>query len=335
MIEVQQYSDISKICNVWEYLYGKNRNASVYQSAVYNRLIWSNIRPYRYILRMTPVFYVFYEKGNPILIIPLFKSIVGNNYRVFGDKAGCGYLDFIYDEVFTIDKLAECLKILSERFRITQINLNHVRSNTILGQYALRNGGVICDTPCISILLPEKYAEYYESLSKNMRQNIRTSYNRLVKDERTVDFKLCKYSELSTYEKKKLLEIYIERQLNKYKKFGKSFYKYFVTNIDIGTKAENFDDLEDVFILLIDGDIAAFFDAIYYHEIIVVPRLCIVEEYSRYSPGIILLNEAIKMLLGNSKIKQIDLTHGNEQYKKSMGGKEFYCVEGRMLINCT
>jgi hypothetical protein len=330
MIEIKRFKDFDEIKEIWECLYTNNPDSTIYQSVKYNELIWNNFFPYRIILRVIPVFYVFFQDGRPILIIPLTKSISSNKYYIFGNKSGGGYLDFIYDGTLTACDLENCLNKLRNQYNITSIVLNHVRSQTTLGTYSLKNGGKLSDVPCTSIILPDSYDEYYSSLSKNMRQNIRTAYNRLAKDELELKYDFSDYRELPRSQKDELLNIYINRQTTKYKANRRCLFSIFTKYVDIGTKAENSDELEAVFLIRIDGQIAAFFDALYDEETVIVPRLSIVDSFNRYSPGVILLNESIKWVIENTKIRKIDLTHGDEKYKLAMGGTVFQCVEGKL-----
>ena len=55
------------------------------------------------------------------------------------------------------------------------------------------------------------------------------------------------------------------------------------------------------------------------HNVVYVPRLSCNIKYLRYDPGILMLNESIKILL-NEGIRIIDLTRGDEPYKFAMGG---------------
>lgn len=52
----------------------------------------------------------------------------------------------------------------------------------------------------------------------------------------------------------------------------------------------------------------------------VIPRLSINDEFARYSPGYLLINEAIKWFSANSNIRIIDLSEGAEKYKLDLGG---------------
>ena len=57
---------------------------------------------------------------------------------------------------------------------------------------------------------------------------------------------------------------------------------------------------------------------------ILVPRLAINGNFSRYSPGIILINETVKYIKNEmNNVNVFDLSKGAEQYKFVMGGSEY------------
>lgn len=54
-----------------------------------------------------------------------------------------------------------------------------------------------------------------------------------------------------------------------------------------------------------------------------VPRLAINPKFSRYSPGIILINETMKLCESEFGYTEFDLSKGIEQYKIAMGGEKY------------
>jgi CelD/BcsL family acetyltransferase involved in cellulose biosynthesis len=55
----------------------------------------------------------------------------------------------------------------------------------------------------------------------------------------------------------------------------------------------------------------------------VLPKLAINMDFSRYSPGGILINESIKYIYENQiPITNVDLSRGEERYKYIYGGKQ-------------
>lgn len=78
-------------------------------------------------------------------------------------------------------------------------------------------------------------------------------------------------------------------------------------------------------VLIIDGKVGAFMQGFYNERLksFEVPKLAMNEEFSWYSPGLVLVNETAKMFIADSRIQYIDLTRGTEKYKTDMGG-QFY-----------
>lgn len=333
MVRVVKVNSFTEIEKEWGYLLKHNSGFSYYQSVPYMRVLWSNILPYCLVLRVVPRFFLFSENGEIKLILPLFKKLFKNEYTLYGYRTGVGYLDAIYSDELRLSDFSNCFYELKNYIKGSIIRFEHVRYENTLGKWLLMNGGHISEKGCTEIVLPDCYDEYYQSLGKHMKQNIRTSYNRLDTDKCQYVFKCKSYSGMPGDLSKKLNQMYITRQISKYKK--SKLYSYFVKYIDLGTRIHKSSDLDvRAFILLINNQIASYFDAIIADKVIIVPRLAISDTFNRYSPGVILINESIKHLVGQG-IKSMDLTHGTEAYKLSMGGVVHNCVEATIKFERT
>ena len=55
---------------------------------------------------------------------------------------------------------------------------------------------------------------------------------------------------------------------------------------------------------------------------VIIPKLAIDSNFSKYSPGKLMINETVKYLISNSNIRTLDLSKGSEKYKYDMGGTE-------------
>ena len=329
MITIKKTSSFDEIEELWSELYQRNSDATYYQSPEYMRASWDNLLPYCFILRIIPVFYVFFKEDNAIFILPLFKKILKKSYTLYGQKAGLGYLDGIYGDDITISDIEECFESLKKIFNGT-IYFEHIKESSFLGKWLLEQGCRVSEEFYTEIPLPTSYEQYYASLSKHMKQNIRTAYNRIKSDGLDLNFQSLDYINDSEKIRLDLQKLYIERQIIKYGK--NKLYSFFVRYVDMGTKIQKNQTIkEKSFLLYIGNEIAAYYDAIYTNGKVIVPRLAIAEKFNRYSPGIILINESVKHLLA-AGIEVIDLTHGNESYKLSMGGITYKCVEGVIII---
>ncbi len=337
MIVIKKYTDYRKIKEVWAKLWGCNTKTSVYQSPEYVALLIKHILGFQVIHQSSPLYYLFIKDGKDIMILPLFKKWFRNHYSLLGYKSGCGYLDAIYDNNMTISLMNECMDTLIRQYPDTSILVRNVKETSLLGEFFLYCGLNISDRPCVNIHYKDSYDNYFNSLSKNTRQNIRTAYNRIERDDKRIKVECFKSGNIPAAMHKNLLDIYIKRQSGRYGKLTRLGLKFFVNYFDLGTMAEReLKELETICMLTIDDEIAAFLDILHQGDTVVVPRLAINDRFNTYSPGMLLLNECAKNFIINSKIRDLDLTHGDEKYKLSLGGENHYCVEGnwpRRLIN--
>lgn len=330
MITVNRERSFNRIVPIWKELWEQNNTLSEYQSVAYMKVSWKYIICYCVILRIRPVFFVFKKDGRPILILPLFKKIGRNEYYLYGYKAGFGYLDAVYSNGISNCDFSKCFEVLKTRYGSLKINVNYVKENTNFGNWIISGNENVLKTEYTVIELPDDYDVYFSGLSKNTKQNIRTAYNRLTKDGHEYMFEAISYKDIEAMKRKKVLDLYIERQKEHYGRKG--LYSFFVRYIDLGTKIQREICIDEyVLIFKIDGEISAFFDAVIGNREVLVPRLAIDNNYARYSPGMLLMNESMKYFI-KEKHNRIDLTHGAEKYKLSMGGVCGSCINSVIRV---
>ena len=75
----------------------------------------------------------------------------------------------------------------------------------------------------------------------------------------------------------------------------------------------------ELYVLNIDEKIAAFMHTYVHNNHVIMPKLAIDTSLSRYSPGILLIQEAMKLFI-ERKIIDFDLCRGDERYKIEVGG---------------
>lgn len=82
------------------------------------------------------------------------------------------------------------------------------------------------------------------------------------------------------------------------------------------------------FILYIDGQPACFMSGFADHKgkKIVVPRLAIGESRRFYSPGYVMIRDAVRYLMENTDFRTLDLSRGSEKYKLDLGGKIYETI---------
>lgn len=170
---------LPKLKSQWIKLYSANTNLSAFQAYEFVLRFWRNYYVYCIRRREIPVFYLIEEEDEPRFIAPLCKKADGT-YVIFGSENGCEYCDFIY----AIDAdVHHYVSVLMLKIK-APIVFQRVRESSKLYEACKRISGFRQGPSIVNvnIALPERHTDYIKSLSKSMRQNIRTAYNRLNKD---------------------------------------------------------------------------------------------------------------------------------------------------------
>lgn len=290
------------------------------------------------------------KNGNIKLIAPLwivhrtFGKFNRKGIYLFGRGQWSDYLNFIYDE--WDEAVARFLFAnLKDSFHIDRFYFENLKTTTELAQFIKINYKIITERKsiCVGLSLPASSEEYIRMLSKNSRQNIRTARNRAVKDnvkfiydfdDKNVD--IAAFSEFRA-----------ERVTEK-NRFDGMTVKWRILNF-ISTNilhrgwyrfkeyAPYTHDGNSRFISLktIDGKLCSAFNygVDKTHRQIVLMAVSTNEQYSRYSPGILLLSAFIEKLIKDDEIVSIDFTRGNEHYKYALGGKEHYISGLEFICN--
>ena len=236
------------------------------------------------------------------------------------------YYDFIYEDETPSAMITSVVKQIQKDHNATEIRFAHVKNTSkILDMFTDSVEFSKTALDCVAINLPEDYEIYLQSLSKSVKQNLRTAYNRMQKnnvvynliikgqdDYNEIDFNLLKnmYHERNAYRKESL-----NWKSKVYKKLDYLFRK----DLDMfdcnQLKKTNF----TLAILEINGELAAYFFGFKRLNKIEINRVVINEVYKFYSPGMLLFNEYIKVGI-KDKLEIIDLTVGDEKYKFDLGG---------------
>ena len=177
--------------------------------------------------------------------------------------------------------------------------------------------------PQCGIGLKNSYEEYFAGLSKHTRQNIRTAYNRLNTDGRTYSMEIWRDKKIPRRLMNQLLDRMYERKISEYGISVNRLKLAYIKNIDFQTAYQRTWKDNYCAIFRVDGEIAAFLLGVISGASLLVPRLAINEEFERYSPGILMLNELAKTFDESQEIRFIDLQSGAEPYKLTMGGQVY------------
>ena len=326
-VKVKKFYCFIRLRKAWRRIYAVNEAIKPTQDYDYFRHLYYAFYSKRLLSRWRVVFFYVKDDINEC-IVPL---VINPKKRIIKGLSNFGRLD--YEDVIssTNDKsfIIRCLKRVFDDYEGYNLDLININESAILFD-ALRAKMILLEK-CVSIELAECYDDYFLRLSKHQRQNIRTAYNRLQKN--AFDFDLVQYDERKRipdhvwlicqqiYERRhsengSLITKWVNRQCNPYTHIlhsanGWCIFVLFHKNKPIAYMA----------------GIMSLRQSCFY-----VPRLCIDPDFSEYSPGIILLNETIKSLIGEG-VKFLDLMLGDEPYKIAMGGETHNNYEIQCCVN--
>ena len=311
---------------IWTAFYRGNRHLFPYQSYEYNQVAYRCFRFQTSRLNEKYFFYVYYQDKTPKLIMPLILK--QNKLYIFGDFESAGALDFIYPEDVCPGDFAEGLtelrKIHTEELCINKLNIRSKLYDYLLLQGQEKPANIRQTGRRICVKIPfNDYDSYYNRLTKNNRQNLRTAYNRLEKDGLSWNLAVDRKIRLHSKSYQDEFAIYLKRESERDNKSRGFFSKLRLKYTDPVTVAlRNMKNGYD-FKFYIGNKLAAFMMGLESeNKEVIIPKLAIDSNFSKYSPGKLMINETVKYLTANSNIRTLDLSKGSEKYKYDMGGTE-------------
>lgn len=331
-----EYHKNDKYLNaVWEQIYDSNEQLSIYQSKEFNDIKKRSFKfRIKKLLKIKTHFFIYYRNElpqKPLCIIPL--EIYKNEIRFYGDGEG-GFFDFIYVKEIEEDDFKNIFRNLAEMFKGKCIILNRLHEESKLCRFMLKEYPFEIARVCTRILLPASYDLYYAGLSKNSKKKLRRIYNKIIVDgirsKIMVDYDNINKNLLYNH-----MDIYWQRysEKNCCKKIGfvnkltklYTDYTYLIT--DKSSRSI-------VFTLYYNNKIAAFFHGVITnYNSIIITRSAMNSSFYEYSPGKMLINEAIKYIYEHyPSIKVFDMTFGDEEYKAEMGGTFYNAYKFEMVL---
>jgi hypothetical protein len=297
----------------WERLYKLTPEVSPFMHPGAFAIAYRYFYPYYLIWRTIPTFAVFTDDVKVRAIVPLLKS-KGKN-RLFGDVNGFNECGILYDDCAI---LPQVISLLHKRFG--EVEFMKIDERSPVSSY---KGSTAKESKNVAIRFDDSFDEYFKVLSKSVRQNIRTAYNRLNTDGLLLSMKYFK-PDIAVREDvpiNQLVDLYVKRHAERYGVATGRLKQWFLKHQSFATryyiKAPN----AFTSVLYINSEIVGFLSGLYDDKTIIVPRLSIDSEFRRYSPGLVLICETIKYLQQNTSIRCLDLSLGEEQYKYQLGGR--------------
>lgn len=268
-------------------------------------------------------------------IVPL---VINHKKKAIRGIAHYGRLD--YEDIICSTSDVSIIKVfLSKIFALYpdySIDIININEESIL--YSIFGEYMNFHESCVKLDFQDYENHYLGKISKHQRQNIRTAYNKIYKEEFSI--KLTSYDEHTSIPNstwKRCQVIYD----NRHNYYASRIQAWYIRQTNPYTHILRHITGWHTYILYHDEDIMAYMSGIYdkISNCFYVPRLCINNLYAKYSPGILLLNETIKLLTSEG-VRHLDLMSGNEPYKIAMGGipntnYRLKCSVTKLLKVCT
>lgn len=327
MIKIVKHKNIDNLKDKWKTLYKSCTNIVPMASFDFVKIFTSDLASkLKKILKKdsVPVYFEVLEGNFTKLILPAICN--GDNIE---SLYTLDYYDCIYDNNSTGEQVVKYLESIS-RYENKALIIKRLKDDGATYSKLKSLLEFEKHNECVKILFTDNYDEYYSSLSKSARQNLRTAYNRAKTDNLNFDYEIH-FGKSNKKVQKQLNKIYLNRRSSRYNNM--SGLKKMLFNLSDKIADVCF-GLQDSFYacLTLNKKPVAFMAGIVNGQELIVPRLAINDKYSRYSLGIVLVNETIKAIQQKG-YTCLDLSTGTEQYKYQMGGTPHFTYEMKIDIN--
>lgn len=306
---------------------------SAYQTYEVNSVVRKRLCVYALKEKYSARYLELQEDGKTLMILPICRYKGTNNYCSLGNFNGFQVYDFVYVQEMTLEKMRHCLNFVLEKLQASKLSLYNVPEHSLLYQCVTQGEGlgkgytITCqsnDNVCIDT--ENDYELWHGKLSKSTRQNIRTAYNRMKTDEISLRFEYYRGEKLKRGLLDQLIALYCKRHEERYGVQTSSVKKLYLRYLDFSTVCLR--SYRDNFCTAVymNDQLAAFMSGMVEKNetSVVIPRLSIEDSFSRYSPGVVLINETLRKLTEQTGIRCLDLSKGAEGYKLSMGGQLYH-----------
>lgn len=337
MSRIKETSCILRLKRSWKQLVGE-QSGKIYLTYSFHYLMWilfiiRKITARHAYARQT-VRYVFHinDNGEVDIILPLCIDKKEKIIRFIGNLFSAGYNDAIYNST-NIDHINSIMEYLNVRYVGYNYALDDLLYESIITSSSFFKKNIQSCTlrECYAIKISGGRDEWYNGLSKSTRQNIRTAYNRMKTDE--ISYNLEVYNrvpnelrkELYLLYKKRLAEIVESEKAENPTGFVNGLKVLFHCNTNIYFMGARKLERAKTVVVFMNGKPAAFWIDFAEGNGIIIPRLSIDTEFGRYSPGGILISEYLSKVVDfhNTTSFVLDLSRGDESYKKVYGGEMY------------
>ncbi len=341
-VEIRTRQDLEKLHDIWRRL-SQGTDMTVFQSWEWNELLFEEEKN-RFLSTLFTTIYVYisYREDQAAALLPVICQKRSNRTKWFGRKRGLyllgheswsDYLNAVYDDAATQEDLLAMIHRAKEDFHGYLFYATDIRENTLFCDCMQKaQASVTKERIAVQVDLIESKEDYEHSLTKNVRQNLRTAKNRMVKDGFIYDLEVMGKTQDETL-LHRLTELHIARMKEKNNNTEDLFHRV-SSGIRIAYRArrekknniitESMKRMEAscLVIVRLNDDIAGYLYGLYDRQTVRIMQNCVKAEYRFYSPMFRGAYDFILSQYDSDHPMKVDFTRGNEKYKYDLGGKE-------------
>lgn len=336
--EIKEYSDIYDLREEWLALDRKAEEQTVryvcytyYQTYEWNEFLSGMIRQGMGKWKESLLYALFSKDGKPMAIVPMVITKSSGKMRIPSCRvAGVLNMSCPYTEEELGGVMDDIVCYLIQKSKRGRLSLADIPCCSPFASIVRTIGGNYSERTSYHVPLCEfeTFDDYLSSLSKNIYKNIRKSYNHINSDNRRMELKVYTADMMPTEEYlRNVWQLYYRRkQAWRGRKEAGWLAKAIISikawlEVRGGCAMESVRRLKSarLYVLEIDSHASAFMIVYKHRNHLLMPKLAIDTAYSRYSPGILMIMEAVKGWL-NEGIADFDLCRGDERYKREVGG---------------
>jgi hypothetical protein len=324
-----KWGDLKSVC---ESLYDNNPYLSPYQEYSFLDIIKksTNIHNLKEWMAGKNVTYLSKINGKIIGVLPLVVNRKRKEINLIGYLCSVGHLDFIYKRDLSYEEFVELLNQLRELYKGYTLHLDRISQFSLTYKY-LTSMGVEskASSTCVKIDF-DTYDNWFSSLSKSCKQNVRTAYNRIIRENKELDIRIAIAEEPTEKMVADNINLLSKRTIehNKKPSFLFPLMKLLKGNEAL-TKALLTSKRFIGANIYLDGNVIAICNGLIANDgRAIITRLSIDTSFGVYCPGGLIINELIKSVINSGQpINSIDLSRGDEKYKYTYGGHDHYNYE--------
>lgn len=332
-MRIQTVRRIERIEALYRQFYAQSACASPYLSydwIKYTRKGFRDKHPLESVFSRLRIYLLYSDSGELRCIAPLLiECQPGKKKKV----KICGYntpaepLDLVYSGDMSDAEFDFLFDAVTRNEKPDEFLFSPLIKDSLLARYcSKRTNAAVREEVSYRMFLTD-YDSWYAGLSKSVRQNIRTSYNRLNTDGKTYSFEFTQGKPLSKQQYSRINSILSKRLMEhmKVKNPVTAAAVRFLKLLNPASRGLNNSSNSYCAILYVDGEIAGYTAGLMNGGVISVCRFAIDTDFGRYNPGAIIHNELVKRLLEQdaSGAREYIFSRGDEQYKLSYGGEAF------------